>query len=209
VSLRLTPAARAALAAAALVAAAALLALLLGGGRAPARAATTTTAPGARTVALRFSGGHATDPRDHGRPVVLVAAGLGVPAPVFRRAFGGVTPAPAGSEPDPAQVQRNKQALLAVLAPYGVTNDRLDEVSNRYRYVASAGELWTHAAARGTAAVRAGRVVAVRVTRGGAGYSSAPRVTVPGHPAVRIRARVAYGTDLATNGAVAGLRIVR
>ena len=30
-------------------------------------------------VAVTFSGGHDTDPKDHGRPVVLVAAALGVP----------------------------------------------------------------------------------------------------------------------------------
>ena len=44
-------------------------------------------------VPLTFSGGLDTDPQDHGRPVVLVAAGLGVKPEVFREAFRGVTPA--------------------------------------------------------------------------------------------------------------------
>src|SRR4051794_9854824 len=35
------------------------------------------------TVPVTFSGGHETDRRDGGRPVALVAAGLGVPADVF------------------------------------------------------------------------------------------------------------------------------
>ena len=43
-------------------------------------------------IPLTFSGGHDTDPQDHGRPVVLVAAGLGVKPEVFREAFRGVTP---------------------------------------------------------------------------------------------------------------------
>jgi hypothetical protein len=35
-------------------------------------------------VPVNFSGGHETDPRDHGRPVVLVAAALKVRPEVFR-----------------------------------------------------------------------------------------------------------------------------
>src|SRR5262245_38839813 len=84
-------------------------------------------------VPVTFSGGHDTDKRDGGRPVVLVAAGLGVSPDVFRKAFRGVTPA-KGGPPTGEQARRNKQALLKVLGPLGVTNDRLDEVSDYYRY---------------------------------------------------------------------------
>jgi hypothetical protein len=168
-----------------------------------------TTAAPKRSAKVTVTGGHQTDPRDSGRPVVLVAAALGVPTEVFRKAFSGVTPAGAGEEPDPAQVQRNKAALLAVLAPYGVTNERLDEVSNYYRYNGSAGELWRHSAATARAVVRNGKVVSVRIVEAGAGYSSAPRVTVAGHPKLRLRATIAYGKDLATNGRVSKLTIVR
>lgn len=159
-----------------------------------------------RTVTLQISGGHETDPVDHGRPVGLVAAGLGVPTEVFRQAFSGVHPAGAGSGgPTEAEAQANKAALLAVLAPYGITNERLDEVSNHYRYMASDGELWQHRDATATATIRNGKVVSVTLVDGGAGYSSTPTVTVPGVRSASIRATVAYGTDLSTNGAIARL----
>src|ERR1051325_7086572 len=77
-------------------------------------------------VPVVFSGGHETDPRDHGRPVVLVAGALGVQPQVFRDAFSHVRPAPRGTEPDPRQVRENKAALMSALGRYGVTNDRLD-----------------------------------------------------------------------------------
>jgi hypothetical protein len=163
----------------------------------------------ARSTAVTFSGGHKTDARDSGRPVVLVAAALGVPTEVFRKAFSGVTPAGAGEQPGSEQVQANKAALLAVLAPYGVTNERLDEVSNYYRYNGTAGDLWRHSAATARAVVRNGKVVSARIVKAGAGYSSAPRVTVKGYPKVRVRATIAYGKDLSTNGSVSKLTLVR
>jgi hypothetical protein len=164
----------------------------------------------AQTVTLQISGGHATDPVDHERPVVLVAAGLGVPTDVFRAAFSGVHPAGPGSGgPTEQEAQANKAALMAVLAPYGITNERLDAVSNHYRYMASDGELWRHRPARATAVVRDGRVVSVRLLDGGAGYSSTPTVTVPGASSATVRATVSYGTDLATNGAITRLEVVR
>src|SRR5580700_7405375 len=90
------------------------------------------TAGDEEKVQLTISAGHQTDQRDHGRPVILIAAALGVPADVFREAFTHVTPAPRGTEPDPAQVRRNKAALMGALAPYGVTNELLDRVSTYY-----------------------------------------------------------------------------
>jgi hypothetical protein len=177
-----------------------------GAGTAAAATATSTSARG-KVVKLRITGGHATDPRDNGRPVVLVAAALGVPTEVFRTAFSGVTPAAAGAEPDPDQVQRNKAALLAVLAPYGVTNEGLDTVSDHYRYQGSAGETWTHKTATAQAVVRGGKVVSVKLLNGGAGYSSTPKITVPGVPDAAVKATVAYGTDLSTNGGVATLKV--
>ena len=162
----------------------------------------------AKTVTVRIGGGHATNPVDHGRPVVLVAAGLGVPTDVFRTAFSGVTPAGAGEEPDPAQVQRNKEALLEVLAPYGVTNDELDRVSNYYRYVQSAGEMWPTTAATASATVRHGKVVAIKVTGGGAGYSSTPTVSVPGYGVTKVRVTLSYGKNLRANGRIASIKVL-
>jgi len=166
-------------------------------------------AAGPRSIPVRITGGHATDPRDGGRPVVLVAAALGVPTEVFREAFSHVTPAAAGEEPDPAQVTRNKAALLAVLAPYGVTNETLDAASDHYRFNGAAGQTWPRVAARARAVVRHGRVVAVRLLSGGSGYTSAPRVTVPGHPDARISATLAFGTDTTTNGTIGKLALTR
>src|SRR4051812_1568346 len=84
--------------------------------------------PGVSKVPVTFSGGHETDRRDHGRPVVLVAAGLGVAPEVFRDAFSGVHPAGPGSGgPTREEAQKNKQALMSVLGKYGITNERLDE----------------------------------------------------------------------------------
>jgi hypothetical protein len=157
-------------------------------------------------VPVVFSGGHDTDPRDHGRPVVLVAAGLGVTPEVFRDAFSRVQPAPAGREPDPAQVRRNKEALLGALAKYGVTNDLLDRVSNQYRYNPGRGELWPVKEASAYAIVRNGKVVRVVVTAGGSGYSSPPSISVKG---VRLQATVklAFGKDLANNGSIASIAL--
>src|SRR3954470_19516070 len=92
-----------------------------------------------KDVPLVFSGGHTIGKQDFGRPVYLIAAGLGVKPEQFREAFGGVTPA-RGRGPTGAEPRRNKTALMKVLAPLGVTNERLDEVSNYYRFRPQDGE---------------------------------------------------------------------
>ena len=118
--------------------------------------------PSTTRVPVVFSGGHETDPRDRGRPVVLIAAALGVPADVFREAFSHVRPAPAGTAPDPRQVRDNKAALLDALGPYGITNERLDTVSDYYRYVRRRGKLWPTKPASAYALVRDGKIVELR-----------------------------------------------
>src|SRR4051794_35543434 len=92
-----------------------------------------TTEAAESKVPVTFSGGHETDPRDNGRPVVLIAAALEVKPEVFRKAFSGVTPA-RGRGPTDDEARRNKEALMKVLEPYKVTNEWLDDVSNYYRY---------------------------------------------------------------------------
>lgn len=160
---------------------------------------------GTKHVALVFAGGHETDPRDRGRPVVLVAGALGVPEQVFREAFTHVRPAPGGQEPDPQQVRRNKDALLQALAPYGVTNERLDEVSNYYRYRPQEGEMWPTQDAAGYATVKNGKITGFVITQGGAGYSSAPSVAVPGLKEGVAVAQLAFNKEFAKNGAVASV----
>jgi len=161
-----------------------------------------------QTLNVAISGGHETDPRDRGRPVVLVAAGLGVPADVFREAFTHVRPAPAGSRPDPQQVQQNKSALLTALGRYGVTNERLDEVSNYYRYRRESGEIWTSTPAKALATIRKG-VVSIRIVQAGSGYSSPPSVSIEGHPEIKLIAKVSYGKDLATNGSISSISVAK
>lgn len=161
-------------------------------------------------VPVVFAGGFDTDGRDGGRPVVLIAAALGVPPEVFRDAFSHVRPAPAGTAPEPAQVRQNKAALMAALAPYGVTNERLDAVSNFYRYVRSRGEHWPAKPASAYALVADGKVTGFVVTDGGSGYSSPPSVTVTVTSVSGFNAsvRLAFGKDFAVNGSVAAITMV-
>lgn len=159
-------------------------------------------------VELVFSGGHDTDPRDHGRPVVLIAAALGVSADVFREAFSHVTPAPGGTEPVPGQRERNKEALLKALGPYGVTNERLNQVSDYYRYSRERGdELWKATPAAGYATLRDGVVTGFVITNAGAGYTSEPAVSVAGRTGIKIRVKLGFGADLKKNGSVKELRV--
>jgi hypothetical protein len=168
-------------------------------------APTLTHAESAPTV--KVSGGHATKPVDSGRPVILVASALGVPESVFRYAFSKVTPAPAGSEPDPDQVNKNKEALLSVLGPYGVTNEDLDRVSNQYRYNQSADEMWPAKAAVLRATMRNGKVTGIRVVSGGSGYTSTPKISVAGHPEVKAKAKLAYSKTFARNGRIVSVQV--
>jgi hypothetical protein len=160
-----------------------------------------TTRPGDRLVAVTFDGGHDTVGADRGRPVVLVAAALEVPDEVFRDAFTHVHPAGNGGPTD-AEARQNKEALLSRLAPYGVTNDRLDEVSNYYRYRRSSGQLWTHREAQARAIVRDGTVIGFDLLDAGAGYSSPPSVSVEGYADVAVTVKLAFGKDLKTNGEI-------
>ena len=159
-------------------------------------------------VPVVFSGGHETDPRDRGRPVVLIAAALGVPADVFREAFSHVRPAPAGTAPDPRQVRDNKAALLDALGPYGITNERLDTVSDYYRYVRRRGKLWPTKPASAYALVRDGKITSFVVTNGGSGYTSSPTVTVPNFEGATAKVELSFSKQFAKNGSVASIKLV-
>lgn len=160
-------------------------------------------------VPVVISGGHDTDPRDHGRPVVLVAGGLGVAPEVFRDAFSGVRPVAPGSQPDQARAQQNKAVLLAALSKYGVTNAQLDTVSDYYRYQPGTGALWPTRAAVVTATVKAGTVTSFEVTDGGAGYSSQPLIQVPAAACGPVAVNLSYSRDLAKNGAIESVILTR
>ena len=142
------------------------------------------TAPGVTRVPVVFSGGHDTDPRDHGRPVVLIASALGVTSEVFREAFSHVHPAGPGSGgPTREEAQANKQALMSALGKFGITNERLDEVSNFYRYPPGRGGLWKVTPAVANALVKNGAVTGYEIVSGGAGYTVPPPPPHPASPA--------------------------
>ncbi len=155
-----------------------------------------------------FSGGHETLEEDHGRPVILIAAALGVPPQVFREAFSRVHPAAPGSGgPTGDEARANKAALLGALAKYGVTNERLDEVSDYYRYRPGDGNLWRHQAASGYALVKRGVIIGYEITDGGAGYTTAPTATVLELKNATGQVALSFGKNLATNGAISTLAI--
>jgi hypothetical protein len=158
--------------------------------------------------AVTFTGGYETDPVDHGRPVVLIAAALKVPSEVFRKAFSNVKPAGPGQEPEPAQVRLNKQTLMRSLGPYGITDERLNEVSNYYRYSSSKGEMWRNTPATAYATVRDGVVTGFTMTNPGSGYSSPPKISVAGMPDVAATATLSFGTDFKTNGSIKEITLV-
>lgn len=157
--------------------------------------------------AVRFNAGFETDPRDHGRPVILIATALGVSADVFRDAFSGVSPSRLGP-PTPSRARANKKVLMDALEKHGVTNDRLDEVSDYYRYTPQSGELWTHTPAEASAVIQEGKITRFIITNPGAGYSTPPEVRVNGFEELQVRASIEFGTDLTTNGHVTALTII-
>jgi len=154
-----------------------------------------------------FSGGHDIGPNDLGRPIVLIAAGLEVPPEVFHKAFSGVTPSRDGP-PSPEEARRNKSALMKVLRPHGVTNDRLDEVSNYYRFRRQRGQLWPTTAAEAYAVVEDGKVKQVVVTNPGSGYCNPPKATVQGMETIPLKVTLRFVKDLKKNGAISSIEIV-
>lgn len=160
-----------------------------------------------KELPLMFSGGHEIGKNDFGRPVSLIAAALGVKEDEFRKAFSGVTPA-KGRPPTGDEARRNKEALMKVLGPLGVTNDRLDAVSNYYRYQPQKGELWPTSSAKGYAVLEGGKVKKVVVTDAGSGYSSPPRVTIKGADGVSLKATLHFSKEFQRNGAIGSVDVV-
>lgn len=160
-----------------------------------------------KQVPITFSGGHTIGKEDFGRPVTLIAAALGVKPDVFRKAFRGVTPA-RGRGPTGTEARKNKDALLSVLGPHGVTNERLDEVSDYYRFRPDRGELWPTRAAKAHAVVVDGKIKRIVMTDAGAGYCTPPTAKVAGFAETRFTVTLALGKDLKKNGGVARIEVV-
>jgi hypothetical protein len=156
---------------------------------------------------VTISGGHEIGKNDYGRPVVLMAAALGVKPDEFRKAFSGVRPA-HGRGPTGAEARRNKEALMKVLGPLKVTNERMDEVANYYRFRPQNGELWPTKPAKAHAIVEDGKIKKFVITDPGAGYSSPPKVSVKGFEKVPLEAKLKLDTDLKKNGGIASIELV-
>lgn len=155
-----------------------------------------------------FLGGHETDPVDKGRPVVLIAAALGVKPEVFREAFSRVRPAQDGN-PSGERARANKQVLMEALGKHGISNRKLDSVSNYYRYDPASGELWKHKSARAKVVMNNGKITGIKLINGGSGYSSAPEVKIAGHEDVKVEATIEFTRNYSTNGRVTSLKIVQ
>ena len=157
-------------------------------------------------VPVTFSGGHEIGKNDFGRPVVLIAAALEVKPEVFREAFSGVTPA-KGGKPSGDEARKNKTVLMKVLEPHGVTNDRLDEVSNYYRYQPQRGELWKATSAKAHAVVEDGKIKKIVVDEPGSGYSSLPDVKVERFKDAKLKVKLHLDKDLKMNGGIDSIEI--
>lgn len=173
----------------------------------PQRQTQNGTHAAAASGTVIFRGGYETDRRDHGRPVALIAAALGVKTQVFRDAFSGVTPARNG-QPSGAEARANKDVLLRALGKYGITNERLDAVSNFYRYRPGAGSLWRHTPASAKAIVKDGKVTGFTITNSGSGYLTVPSVSVAGYGQVKVKAEIGFSKDLAKNGRITKLTVI-
>jgi hypothetical protein len=155
---------------------------------------------------ITFSEGHGTDARDGGRPVVLIAAALGVKPEIFCEAFSGVKPAKDG-KPTKDEARRNKEALMKVLKPHGVTNERLDEVSDYYRYKPGKRNLWKAKLAQAYAVLEGGKVKRIVVTDPGHGYSTPPKATVAGMESLRLKVTIQFSKDFSKNGSVSSVEV--
>jgi hypothetical protein len=155
---------------------------------------------------VRSSGGHEIGEKDFGRPVHLIAAALGVKPDVFREAFSGVRPA-RGRGRTGDEAHKNKAALMRVLAPKGVTNELLDEVSNYYRFRPQNGKIWPTKPAKAHALVVDGKITKIIVTDPGSGYNPQPTVEIEGFEEVKFNVKLALSKNLKKNGSIASIEV--
>ena len=96
---------------------------------------------------------------------------------------------------------------MRVLEPHGVTNERMDEVADYYRFRPQDGELWPTRSAKAEAIVVDGKVQRVDVTDGGSGYCSPPAATIAGYPKLTLGVQLSFDDDLENNGVVSGVTV--
>ena len=96
---------------------------------------------------------------------------------------------------------------MKVLEPHGVTNERLDVVSNYYRYQPQRGELWPTTSSKAHAIVENGKIKQIVVTEPGTGYCSPPEVKVEGIQGVEFKVKLQFSKDLKKNGTIASVEV--
>jgi hypothetical protein len=97
---------------------------------------------------------------------------------------------------------------MKVLGPLKVTNERMDEVANYYRFRPQNGELWPTKPAKAYAVVEDGKIKKIVITDPGFGYSSPPKVSVKGFEKVHLEAKLKFDTDLKKNGGVSAVEVL-
>lgn len=110
-------------------------------------------------------------------------------------------------KPSDDEARKNKETLIKVLGPHKVTNERLDEVSNYYRFKPQDGELWKHADAKAHVVVEDGKIVKVVVDDAGSGYTTPPKVTVKGFETAAFNLTLLFDKDLKKNGSIKSIEI--
>ncbi len=111
-------------------------------------------------------------------------------------------PACGGSEPSASRVRANKTVLRAAPAAHGVTNERLDTVSDYYRYAPGRNSLWTNRPAVASALVKDGAIIGYKLLHDGSGYTTPPVARVTGFPHAHPTVSLVFGTNLAANGSI-------
>ena len=96
---------------------------------------------------------------------------------------------------------------MKVLAPLKVTNDRMDEVANYYRFRPQKGELWPTKPAEAYAVIDSGKIKEIVVTEPGSGYNTPPKATIDGFKNIRLESKIKYDKDLKKNGGIESVEI--
>jgi hypothetical protein len=89
----------------------------------------------------------------------------------------------------------------------GVTDERLDEVSDYYRYKPGKGNLWKTTPAKAYAVLEDGKIKQIVVTDPGSGYSTAPKAAVQGMEKVGLKVTVQFNKDFKKNGSISSIEV--
>ena len=94
-----------------------------------------------------------------------------------------------------------------VKKPHGVTDERLDEVSDYYRYKPGKGNLWKTTPAKAYTVLEDGKVKRIVVTDPGSGYSTAPKAVVQGLEKMGLKVTIQFNKDFKKNGSISSIEV--